>query len=494
MWTSVPTPRPPAPAQVRLNCTILNFETYELLTGPADITQLRWTTAMFEWAERVQRYDHEDWTYEEELRRFHDEGLDDGDAFIDAVSRIFVMGCHAPGCADTAVRRADQRKSTFYLILNEVVQIGRLPTKPPTKMPSQKPTRSPSARPTVLDTPYPTFMPTLDPTPRPTGLPTTLPTLQPSHRPSDQPSFSPTPAPYCLNEPPGIIPIEGCTKYAECNEGEETDRVTCKVRKIGGGRVSYFLQNAHYMLLALSTFNSKEGTLYDMYLGACNWDYLVVVCEAATLAPALEPAPKLLSMPEQTSKPTPEPVSRPSSPQPDYNVAETAHQTKPESFAANPTHQSSQYSSQLMHPYPVQPDYSVVVPPTQTPAQYHPSNIGFQSNTHPTASMQTPLHPDPPDPHFESSHLTPYTSVSTKQESSSVTSKPEGALEDEGVLKDIAPFSFDSGRQNVNFGEPTPSETLINLEGSDAEISRLSWCVDLALLVAIMTHLHFVML
>ncbi|KAL7541481.1 hypothetical protein ACHAXR_010960 [Thalassiosira sp. AJA248-18] len=129
--------------------------------------ELRWSTAFFEWAERVQRYNNDGWSYEQELMDFFDGGMND-DSFIDSASRIFSRGCHSAGCSELEVRKADSRKSNFYVIINEVFGIDSI--KLSTKPPSQRPTPAPTLRPTVLTTPRPTRQP-LNPTRRPTPYP-----------------------------------------------------------------------------------------------------------------------------------------------------------------------------------------------------------------------------------------------------------------------------------------------------------------------------------
>lgn len=44
----------------------------------------------------VQSYDVGGWKYLDELQKFVEEGMQDGDAFINAVSGIVNRGCHNP--------------------------------------------------------------------------------------------------------------------------------------------------------------------------------------------------------------------------------------------------------------------------------------------------------------------------------------------------------------------------------------------------------------
>ncbi len=108
---------------------------------------MRWTTGLFEWAERVQSYDEFGWNYMSELKKFVD-GDVSGDAFIASVNRIFSLGCHAVGCSSREVRLSDERKANFNLIVNEVFDIPLLKANKPTLRPTRAPTRLPSVGPT----------------------------------------------------------------------------------------------------------------------------------------------------------------------------------------------------------------------------------------------------------------------------------------------------------------------------------------------------------
>ncbi|KAL7548905.1 hypothetical protein ACHAWF_012182 [Thalassiosira exigua] len=123
--------------------------------------ELRWTVAMFEWSERIQRYGRDGWNYDEQLKEFFDGGMADP-RFVDSVSRILARGCHELGCSEFEVRDLDKRQSNFYLILHEIIDMGRLLNPPdPTNRPTERPTASPV-------TERPTPRPTRRPTPRPT--------------------------------------------------------------------------------------------------------------------------------------------------------------------------------------------------------------------------------------------------------------------------------------------------------------------------------------
>eukprot|EP00804_Cyclotella_cryptica_P023447 CCRYP_012107-RA/>CCRYP_012107-RA protein AED:0.04 eAED:0.04 QI:401/1/1/1/1/1/3/349/588 len=112
-----------------------------------------WTVAMFEWAERVQRYEDNKWKYDEKLIEFVDGGMSD-DSFIMSVGRILANGCHEVGCSTIEVRMADQRKVNFYLIINDIFDIKSLKATP--KPSSQQVEKVPPAPlSTSISSPFP---------------------------------------------------------------------------------------------------------------------------------------------------------------------------------------------------------------------------------------------------------------------------------------------------------------------------------------------------
>ena len=118
----------------------------------AQSEQLRWTTALFEWAERVQRYEalpssteDDPWNFEDRLVRFVDDGLED-DSFIVGVSRILSHECHNSGCSELTVRMLERRKAHFFMIVNDVFDIKTLLNPPaPTSAPTRRLTQQPSS-------------------------------------------------------------------------------------------------------------------------------------------------------------------------------------------------------------------------------------------------------------------------------------------------------------------------------------------------------------
>ncbi|KAL3758302.1 hypothetical protein ACHAWU_004267 [Discostella pseudostelligera] len=88
--------------------------------------ELRWIVALFEWAERVQRYTSpNEWQFDEKLIEFVDNGMID-DTFIDSVSRILSRGCHEYGCSELEARMLERRRSNFYLIINDIFDMKAL--------------------------------------------------------------------------------------------------------------------------------------------------------------------------------------------------------------------------------------------------------------------------------------------------------------------------------------------------------------------------------
>eukprot|EP00580_Thalassiosira_gravida_P020450 CAMPEP_0201681386 /NCGR_PEP_ID=MMETSP0494-20130426/51081_1 /ASSEMBLY_ACC=CAM_ASM_000839 /TAXON_ID=420259 /ORGANISM="Thalassiosira gravida, Strain GMp14c1" /LENGTH=522 /DNA_ID=CAMNT_0048165129 /DNA_START=676 /DNA_END=2244 /DNA_ORIENTATION=+ len=184
----------------------IDFCTDPEATCASSLTQeLRWTTALFEWAERVQRYNTDGWSYEDELIKFYDMGMS-GDSFIDAVGRVFSRGCHAAGCSDLDVRAADKRKSNFFLIINNIFGIANIvaPTRPPTRRPTVPVSSVPGP------TPRPVDPITLRPTPRPLTPPVQiLPQAPPPTPPTNPPMVPgltvPGPTMTTITEPPPIL-------------------------------------------------------------------------------------------------------------------------------------------------------------------------------------------------------------------------------------------------------------------------------------------------
>jgi len=94
-----------------------------------DTEDLRWTVAMFEFAERVQRYSETNWDYKEKLIEFVNNGLNLNEfypfeldhSFIDAVSSIVDRGCHnAPNCSpfEGEVNKLRQRREALTIALS----------------------------------------------------------------------------------------------------------------------------------------------------------------------------------------------------------------------------------------------------------------------------------------------------------------------------------------------------------------------------------------
>ena len=117
---------------------------------------LRWRSGMFEWSDRVQRYNSDGWDYKDQLLK-----LVDGDLgyeslleFITSTSRILSNGCHQRGCAqpnnpEFEIKRLDERIANFDLIVNTILEMKSLlapktpkPIAPLPSPPNQTPTFS----------------------------------------------------------------------------------------------------------------------------------------------------------------------------------------------------------------------------------------------------------------------------------------------------------------------------------------------------------------
>lgn len=85
--------------------------------------QIRWTTAMFQWSEQVQRYQESGWNFKDQLSQFVEGGMT-SDSFITGVSRILSRGCHEYGCSGIGeVRMLNQRVAHFFMIINDVFDL-----------------------------------------------------------------------------------------------------------------------------------------------------------------------------------------------------------------------------------------------------------------------------------------------------------------------------------------------------------------------------------
>ena len=94
-----------------------------------DTEDLRWTVAMFEFAERVQRYSDSNWDYKEKLVKYVNNGMNMNEyypfdldhSFIHEVSSIVDRGCHnAPNCLPYVgeVNKLTQRREALTIALS----------------------------------------------------------------------------------------------------------------------------------------------------------------------------------------------------------------------------------------------------------------------------------------------------------------------------------------------------------------------------------------
>ena len=122
----------------------------EALCASADERNLRWNSGLFEWAERIQRYNVDGWNYENELNKYIQEGMTNND-FITAVSRIVNRKCHIQGCSELEARMLDRRVRNFDMIVRDIFELPKLLATPnPTPIPTRIPTRSPSPMPNPM--------------------------------------------------------------------------------------------------------------------------------------------------------------------------------------------------------------------------------------------------------------------------------------------------------------------------------------------------------
>jgi len=121
----------------------------EALCASADDKNLRWNSGLFEWAERIQRYNVDGWNYDTELNKFISEGML-SDSFITTVSRIVSRKCHIQGCSEFEVRMLDERIQNFFMII-DIFELRRLLATPnPTPIPTPRPNRPPTPKPNTI--------------------------------------------------------------------------------------------------------------------------------------------------------------------------------------------------------------------------------------------------------------------------------------------------------------------------------------------------------
>ena len=216
--------------------------------------ELSWTISMFEWAERVQTYQNNDWNYENELKRFLDNGMVD-DTFIENVNRVLALGCHTKGCSNREVRMEDERKANFYTIINGILSIDDI------VMPTDKPTQRPTEAPTTA-APIETTTSVATPPP----IPVTTPVIADIG--------------ICFGiGGTVIIPINDCKDYVECVNGYAMSQQSC-----------------------------QSGLLFDTVLNDCSWAFQVSEnCQTIrppTLRPTTMQSVDLVSISDPVEGPT----------------------------------------------------------------------------------------------------------------------------------------------------------------------------------------------
>jgi len=213
----------------------------EATCASAVTEELKWSTAFFEWSERVQRYNDTGWDYTDRLFDFFDDGMVD-DTFIDEVGRILVRGCIPDECSDLEVRFVDERKSNFYTIINDIFEIGAI----------SRQTRKPTFEPTLFVSSSPEA-PTVSPSKSPIADKTKPPNTEPP---------TPIPESQCVGQSARYVPINGCKDYLECMDGTLINQFTC-----------------------------PDNQIFDNELGKCNWEKAVIRCPDSAMSITKYPAP-----------------------------------------------------------------------------------------------------------------------------------------------------------------------------------------------------------
>jgi len=183
---------------------------------------LRWRTGMFEWSERVQRYNSGGWDYEDQLRQLVDGdlGYSSLSDFIASTSRILANDCHNRGCAqpnnpDFEIRELDKRIANFDMIINTIFEMKSLlapKTQRPTFAPLPSPpsqTNNPSPNNYIEQTNPGTSIEQTNPEPTIQLAPPTQPKPPAFFQPPTNPSPNIQPSPEKDNAMSDLIVLEG---------------------------------------------------------------------------------------------------------------------------------------------------------------------------------------------------------------------------------------------------------------------------------------------
>lgn len=131
----------------------------EVICNHERTNELRWVLGMLEWSDRVQSYAdlNTGWNYIDELKQFVDNGMEDGDQFINEVINIATRKCHDDSCLDQWRLDDDNnvfeanRRDNFRKIISEVFSLPL--TYHPTGSPNVHPTSSPTPAPFATQRP-----------------------------------------------------------------------------------------------------------------------------------------------------------------------------------------------------------------------------------------------------------------------------------------------------------------------------------------------------
>lgn len=295
-----------------------------------DTLGLRWRVGFFEWLDRVETYQNAAVNYRDELDTFVESGFFDVNRFIDVVGDALPFDCMEASCMAAEEQLKQERRDNFINLVFNVLDLPFLyattpfPTPPPTRKPAagQQPdmstsmTNSPEQTPppmTIIgsnppepSSPVPQPSPPVAPDSTPTSPPsrsttvTPEPTQQPTEKlipqtpvpttkpPTQNPTIEPTARPQtpkptrdlakliCVGQPDGYIPVDECTGYVQCTNGNKVAETPC-----------------------------APGLLFDSGIGQCNWAATVIVCNAPTNRPT--PPPTNAPSPRPTRRPTAEP-------------------------------------------------------------------------------------------------------------------------------------------------------------------------------------------
>lgn len=224
--------------------------TPEAICASEEYPELKWVAGLFYWMDSVQTYNEGGWSYLVELHNFVDGGMQDGDAFINAVSGIVNRGCHNPPCATGPLDGGPERAQNFRAVL---AALRHIPGSP-----FVAPVAAPPTNPPVAAAP-PTETPVQAPVDQPVD---TAPVVAPVQVSPTSPQVAWNGVMCCNPGETSHKPILGCRSFYRCVDGQALP----------------------------NSLTTCPGTLvFDVSITGCNWSVECQAQDCATASPTRSP-------------------------------------------------------------------------------------------------------------------------------------------------------------------------------------------------------------